>query len=114
GRVLGRAAAVAFIDDDQVKETARKLAKELLLLFRPGNRLIKAEINLIGRVDAAALVDGRGQFDLRSVRALDGLGVGAELGHRLAEGAKVVDHGLVDEDISIREEEDTLLPARLP
>ena len=48
---------------------------------------------------------------VRAVVALDGLGAGAELGHRRAEGAEVVDHGLVDQDVAVGQEQDALLLA---
>ena len=59
GGILGRAAAVAFVDDDQVEEAGRELAEQLLPLLRAGDRLIEAEIDLVGGVDAALLVDAR-------------------------------------------------------
>ena len=37
GRVLGRAAAVALVHDDQVEEVRRQLLEELLALLRPGD-----------------------------------------------------------------------------
>ena len=46
--------------------------------------------------------------------ALDGLGVGAELGHGRAEGPEVVDHRLVDQHVAVGEEEDALLAPGLP
>ena len=61
GRIFGGAAPVAFVNDDQVEEARRELAEELLPLFRAGDGLIEAEIDLIGRVDAALLVEGGGQ-----------------------------------------------------
>ena len=64
GRVLGRAAAVALVDDDQVEEAGRELAEELLPLLRAGDRLVEAEIDLVGRVDAALLVEREWQIDL--------------------------------------------------
>ena len=65
GRILGRAAAMALVDHDQVEEAGRELAEELLPLLRPGDGLIEAEIDLEGRVDAALLVERRGEFDCR-------------------------------------------------
>ncbi len=53
GGVLGRAAAVALVDDDEVEEVRREFAKELLALFRAGDGLIEAEIDFVGSVDAA-------------------------------------------------------------
>jgi hypothetical protein len=40
-RVLSRAAAMAFVDNDQIEEAGRELAIELLVLLRPRNRLIE-------------------------------------------------------------------------
>ena len=114
GGILGGAAAVALVDDDEVEEAGRELAEELLAFLRAGDGLIEAEVDLVGGVDAALLVERGGEFDFGAVLALDGLGAGAELGHGRAEGAEVVDHGLVDEDVAVGEEEDALLAAGLP
>ena len=57
GRILGGAAAMALVDHDQVEEAGRELAIELLPLLRAGDRLIEPEIDLVGRVDAALLVE---------------------------------------------------------
>ena len=42
------------------------------------------------------------------------LAAGAELGHRRAERAEVVDHRLVDQHVAVGQEQDALLAARLP
>ena len=68
GGILGGAAAVALVDDDQVEEAGRELPEELLALLRAGDRLVEAEIDLIGRVDAALLVEGERQVDRRCRR----------------------------------------------
>jgi NADH dehydrogenase/NADH:ubiquinone oxidoreductase subunit G len=47
---------VAFIHHDQIKEAGRKLLVELLTLLRPGERLIEPQIDLIGGVNAALLI----------------------------------------------------------
>ena len=60
------------------------------------------------------LVDGCRQLHFGAVLALDGLRVGAELRHGGAEGAEVVHHRLIDEDIAVGEEEDAFLAAGLP
>ena len=114
GRILGRAAAMAFVDHDQVEEAGRELAIELLALLRPGDRLIEAEIDFEGGVDAPLPVEREGQIDLGAVLPLDGLGVGRELRHRRAERAEVVHHRLVDQHVAVGEEQDALLAARLP
>ena len=105
---------MALVDDDQVEEAGRELAEKLLAFLRAGDGLVEPEIDLVGGVDAALLVERRGEFDFGAVLALDGLGAGAELGHGRAEGAEVVDHGLVDQDIAVGKEQDALLAAGLP
>ena len=57
GGILGGAATVALINNDEVKEARREFPEELLPLFRPGDGLVKTKIDLIGRVDAALLVE---------------------------------------------------------
>ena len=58
------------------------------------------------------LSSASGQIDVAAVGAFDGLGAGRELRHRRAEGAEVVDHGLVDQDVAVGQEQDALLAAR--
>src|SRR5207249_1525040 len=60
GGVLGSASPMALVDHDQVKEVRRKLSEELLPLLRAGDRLVEAEIDLVGRVDPSLTVDGCG------------------------------------------------------
>ena len=105
---------MALVDHDEIEETGRKLAKNLLVLLGPGDRLIEAEIDFVGGVDAALLAHSRGEVFRGAVRALDGLGSCRELGHRRPKRPEVVDHGLIDQDVAIREEQDALLAARLP
>ena len=114
GGIFGGAAAVALVDDDQVEKAGREFAEELLPFLRAGDGLVEAEVDLVGGVDAALLVERGGEFDFGAVVALDGLGAGAELGHRRAEGPEIVDHRLVDEDVAVGEEEDAFLAAGLP
>ena len=114
GRILGRAAPVAFVDHDQVEEAGREFTENLLVFLRPGDRLIEAEVDLVGRVDAALFVDGGGQVLGGPVRPLDGFGVGRELGHRRTEGPEVVDHGLIDQHVAVGQEQDALFAACLP
>src|ERR1017187_2413553 len=101
GRIGVGAAAVALVDNDKVEETRGELAKEFLAVLGARDGLIEAEVNLVGGIDAALLVEREGEFLLRAVGALDGLRVGAELGHGGAEGAEVVDHGLIDQDVAV-------------
>ena len=95
---------MAHVDHDQIEEVSRELAVDPLVFFRSGDRLVEAEINLVGRIDAAAATGV----------ALNGLGARGELGHRSAEGAEVVHHGLVDQHIAVGEEQDALPASRLP
>ena len=90
-RIGGGAAPVAFVDHDQIEEPRRELAIGLLAFLRSGDRLIQAEIDLVGGVDAAR-----------------------ELGHRAAEGAEIVGHRLVDEHVAVGKEQDAPLASRLP
>ena len=114
GRIVGGAATMTLVDDDQVEEARREFPEELLAFLRPGDGLVKAEIDLVGSVDPALLVERRGEFDLGAVFALDGLGARAELRHCRAERAEVIHHRLIDEDVAVGEEEDAFLAAGLP
>jgi hypothetical protein len=51
-RILGGAAAMALVDDDEVEEARRKLAVEFLALFWAGDGLVESEVDLVGRVNA--------------------------------------------------------------
>ncbi len=65
----------------------------------------------VRRVDAPVfLLDGDRQFDLGAVFALDGFRVRAQLRHRGAERAEVVDHRLVNEHVAVGEEKDAFFP----
>ena len=66
GGILRRAAAMTFVDDDEVEEVGREFAEELLAFLRAGDGLIEAEVDFVGGVDAAMLlVDGGRQIDHR-------------------------------------------------
>ncbi len=54
--VLGGAAAVALVDDDEVEEVGRELAEELLAILRAGDGLVEREVDLVGGVDAACFL----------------------------------------------------------
>ena len=82
GRVFGGAAAMAFVDHDEVKEVGRELLVDVFLFFVAGDRLIEREVNL---------------------ERLVGLPVG-DFGHRRAERLEVVGARLVDEDVAVSEE----------
>ena len=53
-------------------------------------------------------------MDLRTVCPLDGLGIRAEFCHGSAEGAEVIDHRLINEDVPVSQEENALLALGLP
>ena len=66
--------------------------------------MVETEIDLVGRV-----------YSVNPIAATPyGLRHGGQLGHRAAEGAEVVDHGLIDQHIAVGEEEDSLASVRLP
>src|SRR5580700_881039 len=72
-RIVGGAATVAFVNDDQVKEARREFPEKLLAVFWPGDGLIEPQVDLVCSVDAALLVQRRCKFDLGAVFALNGL-----------------------------------------
>ena len=60
GTVFRCAAAMAFVDDDQIEELLRELLEQLLPLLRSSDGLIEAQIDLVSRIDPSALVEGEG------------------------------------------------------
>ena len=90
--ILGGAAPVTFVDDDQVEEIRGDVSEDLVVFVRAGDSLIEAQIDLVRRIDGAL----------------------ADLGHHLAEGLEVVDQGLVDQDVTIGEEQRALYSPGLP
>jgi hypothetical protein len=119
GGIFGGAATVAFVDDDEIEEVGRKLLVDIAFVFRAGDGLVERQVDLVALVDSlGGLVDGQFYVVNRDaalrIDMLHALGVGAELGHGALERAEVVDHGLVDEDIAIGQEQDALLGAALP
>ena len=113
-RVVGRTATVALVDDDQVEEVGRQLTEDLLSLFRSCEGLVQPEVNFICRINAPMLVHSQGDLSTGAIVALYGPGMGAELGHLGAEGAKIIDHGLVDQDVAVRQEQHPFLPVGMP
>src|SRR4051794_31234806 len=105
---------MAFVDYDQVEEVRRELKIELLALLRPGDRLIEAEINLESRVDAPLPIERECQINRSAILPLNRLRVGREFCHRRAKRTEVVHHRLVDENVTVGEEQDALLSTRLP
>ncbi len=91
-RIVGSAAAMAFVDDDQVEEIARDGFENLVFFGRAGESLIQAEMNFVGRVDFAVL----------------------DLGHDRAERLEVIDQRLIDKDVAIGKEQYAPDRARLP
>ena len=90
--IFGGAATVALIDNDEVKEVSGDAFEDFILLVGTGERLIEAEVDLVGWIDLSV-------FDL---------------GHDRAEGLEVIDEGLVGEDVSINEKESALGSPCLP
>ena len=117
-RVFVRAATVALINDDQIEEFRRKLFVNVALFFGAGHSLVQRQINFIafvyqlgGFIDSEIHVfDGDLTLDINT---LDALRVGAEFGHRALERAKVVDHGLVDQDVAVGQKQDAFFCAAL-
>jgi hypothetical protein len=110
GRVFGGAAAVALVDDDQVEEVGRELAEELLPLFRAGDRLVQAQIDLVRRCrcgDACRWRQVRSTV-LPSARSMV-LALVLSLAMAGAKGSEVVDHRLVDQHVAVGQEQDALL-----
>jgi hypothetical protein len=56
-RIRRSTATMAFVDDDQIEEAWRKLAIELLSVFRPGDRLIEPRDRPRKRCRSAASVE---------------------------------------------------------
>ena len=92
GRVGGGAAAMTFINDNQIKEIGRKLAVAVLPLFRARDALVERQIDLKGFVDLAT----------------------GDLGHLVAKVTKVVGHGLVGQNVAVNQKEHPLDLAGAP
>lgn len=84
------------------------------MFFGAGDGLIEPEVDFVRLVDLAFGVDGDGGANGAAIGLFDRLGLGAEFGHDPAEGAEVVDHRLVDQDVAIGEEEDPFFEPRFP
>ena len=105
---------MAFVDDDQVEKVRRKHLVELLSFLRPGDRLVEAKVDLVRGIDATLGANGRGEVHRRAVVPLDRLRLRRQLGHRRAEGAKIVDHRLIDQDVTVGQKQNPLLALGLP
>ena len=114
GRIVGGAATVTLIDDNEIEKARREFPEKFLALLRPRDGLVQAQINFIGGVDAALFVERRGEFDLGAVCALDSFRAGTELGHCRAEWPKIIDHRLIDKDVAVGEEQDAFLAPGFP
>ena len=86
------AAAMTFINDDEVKEISRKLPVYLLPFFCPGDRLIQRQIDFVVLLD---------------------LTVG-DLVHRFTERGEILLHGLINKNVPIGQKEDALPGFGLP
>ncbi|MNL00154.1 hypothetical protein D3C87_1205760 [compost metagenome] len=110
---------MALVHHDEVEEVGAELLVDVALLFGSRDGLIEREVDLV------ALVHQFGRLVHRQVHVLDrhlalridtldALGIRTQFGHRALEGPEVIDHGLVDEDVAVGKEEDSLLGAALP
>ena len=113
GRVFVGAATVALVHHDQVKEVGAELFVDVAFFFGARHGLVKREVNLVTLVhQLGGFVDGQVHLFDRDlalcVDRLDAFGVGAELGHRAFEGPEVIDHGLVDQDVTVGQKQDAL------
>src|ERR1700730_853129 len=57
GGVIVSTSAVAFIHDNEVEESRRKLTEEFLAFFRPCDRLIEAEVDLVRGIDPPLVIN---------------------------------------------------------
>ncbi|MNG00503.1 hypothetical protein D3C84_834410 [compost metagenome] len=90
--ILGGTATVAFVDHNQVEEVSGKLFVDVHFFFSARHGLIERKVNLVRGIN---------------------LTIG-DLGHRLAEGLEIVVLGLVDQDVAVGQEENSLLLLGLP
>ena len=112
-------AAVALVHHDQVKEVGAELFVDVAFFFGARHRLVQREVNLVAFVDQfGCFVDGQVHVFNRDlalcIHALHTFGIGAELGHRALEGAEVVDHGLVNQDVAVGQKQDAFFGAAFP
>src|SRR6185437_12807616 len=112
--ISGCAAAMALVNNDEIKEVAGELFIKLLALFRSGDGLIEREVDLKGRINAAVPANGRFDCLLFAVVTLNGFRAGAELGHGWPERAKIIDHSLIYEHVAVSEKEDPLFTSGFP
>ena len=89
--IFTRTAPVAFIHDDQVKKGGGEGAEGLFVLV-PGQLLVQRQVYFVRAVQLFVL----------------------DLVHLVAEGGKVLAHGLVHKDVAVGKEEDALFAAGLP
>ena len=110
---------MAFVDDDEVEKIRRELLVDVALFLGAAHGLVERE------VDFVALVHQLGGFVHRQIHLfqrdislridpLNALGIGTELGHGALEGAKVVDHGLINQDVAVGQKQDALFGFALP
>src|SRR3989339_1230779 len=83
---------MAFVDDDHVEKIARDTFENLVFFVRAGDGLIQAQIDFVRWINLAVL-------DFR---------------HDRTEWLEVVDERLIDENVSVRKEQDALDLASLP
>ena len=83
---------MTFIDDDEIEKIGRDMLEDFVCLLRAGDGLIESEVDFVGGVDPAL----------------------PDLGHDRTKGFEVVDQGLIDQDVAVRQKEHALDPARFP
>ena len=83
---------MAFVDDDQIEEIGRDVLEDLVFFVGAGDGLIQAQIDFVGRIDLAVL----------------------DLGHDRAKRLEVIDQGLIDQDVPVDQEQDSLDDSCLP
>ena len=109
---------MTFVNNDQIKEARAEFFKNFLAFLWTGDGLVQPQVNLIRGVDAAfvvgAPIHSQRQLNLAPVCTFYGFGIDTELGHGAAKRAKVIDHGLVNQDVAVGEKQNTLLLPRLP
>ena len=108
---------MTLVDDDQVEEIGRELA-DVVFILGTSNCLVRGQADLVTIDLLGSLVDS--QAPASSVLTLPAASTrSTRLAFRLSsrstlERAEVIDHGLVDQDVAIGQEQDALLGTAFP